>query len=304
MKKAKQTDREKAAGAVNWRDLQNKGSGRRARSPVARKRSWMLALRATGVALFAGLLVGGVVYGVYFTRANFEKVSPVSQNMPLRQVVFETDGVLNGEWFRGRFAIEPETNIMDVRIHELKAQLEQEGQIARAEVSLRLPDTLIVQVMERKPVLRARLAGADGKPRTVLIGEDGVVYEGTRYPQSTIRSLPGVAGIRLRRSDDGFERVDGMEHVAEFLRTAREAWPEIYRDWKYISLADFNPDPLHPKTLITARGEYVDTAVFAARDFNNQFARLHALMNYSMSQQERGIELADLSLGSQTVARF
>lgn len=181
------------------------------------------------------LLVGGIaslfVYVWLDMMSGFsdEKKGPVS-------VVFENNGgMLDEAWFRVWAEFDENAS---PNLHRLRNRLLEYPQVAAARV-MRNPDGgLRIDVAERKPV--ARVVDGDGRVR--LVATDGVIFPSETFPLLPA-ALPILQDVRIAiDTKTGFERVPGMEKLAEFIETARTGYETLFREWDTISLRDFPAD--------------------------------------------------------------
>jgi cell division protein FtsQ len=103
------------------------------------------------------------------------------------------------------------------------------------------PDRLEVQVTERLPVARVRVALGEA-PRDLLVARDGVVFAGTGFDPMMIRTLPWLDGIALAQDGAHFAPVPHMETVTRLLAEAQFSAPHLYHQWLSVSLARMELD--------------------------------------------------------------
>jgi cell division septal protein FtsQ len=288
---------------ADWRKLQQ--TARRAVPLEAvRRRRLQLMMRA-GLGVVVALVCAALVLvGVYLWRT-----SPIPERSSLvtHQIVrveFVTNGVLSRNWFTDRWSELLQRPALDIDIRALRAELEADGQIAEARVVMELPDTLRIHVKERQPLLRARFADPAGNPTTVLIAGDGVVYAGALYPQRTLASLPGLAGVRIRQAADGYLPLEGMAPVAELLELARAQVPDRVRQWAVIDLRDYRPASRTGNSQITVRERAGLEVVFADRQFAPQLARLQAVLAEAGRRGQGMPRRVDLSFNDEVVVQY
>lgn len=205
------------------------------------------------------------------------------------KVYFQTDGYLTLEWVLEELGF-PQTNqpTLSLSLTGLREKLESNGQVDKAVLALLPPDRLAVRLQERKPVLRMVARNSDGERIRLLVGEDGLVYEGFGYPLPLLRSLPHVDIDRVSHSDQGFGQLPGFPQVAELLRIAEEETPEMYRTWRVVSLRQL------PK--IVVQSDNVGQAIFPDRDFEENVLRLRDLVRGTRREGYDRLEMVDLSL--------
>lgn len=286
-----------------WRSINQKGK-LRSTSSSARERRMGRLLRFFALVAVA-LILGGIGgYALYFSGSQIDLFSPGEEPVSVSVIDFASDGVLDLAWMKEHFPLDGNTSALAFDVHALKRKLEAVGQIREAQVSLSLPDRLIVRVEERKPLLRARVQMSGGIVTTVLISGDGVVYEGARYPIETIRNLPGLTGVRFQWTGSGFLPIEAMRTVAPLLEQARSEFPELYRNWQWISLAEFSGDPEAPFALITVKSFEADRIIFAPRVFHRQLSKLNEVVTLALERNPRGFRKIDLSFSDQAIVQF
>ena len=289
---------------LSWRDLPQRGP-RRNITEAARKRRWTGWVHTALVAVSVAVLGLGswLSYDVLWAPSGADPLSNHTPQGPGR-VVFETDGVLNQSWLMARHSIPISKGVMAVDIHQLKRTLESNGQIREAAIEVRLPNTLLVRISERTPVLRVRVRAGAGETKTLLIARDGTVYEGSLYPQLFLERLPGAADLSLRPEGTGYARVEGMEKVADLLDVVREQHPDLYSDWKLISFDRIHGDEANPDTVIKVSGTRVQSLVFAPGNVDTQLQRLTRILGYAQANRIDRINKVDLSYNEQAVVQF
>ncbi len=250
------------------------------------------------------LLVGtGAGYGIHTSGQKLAIFEPAPDPTAIARLDFESDGVLDSAWFAQHFPIASGTPALGFDVHALKMKVERFGQVARASVSITLPDTLVVRVQEHVPVLRARVQVPGGAIKTVLIAAGGEVYEGFQYPPARLRSLPGLVGVRFRQAEGRFLPVELMKTVAPLLHEARHDFPELYARWEWISLQDMPADPSAPNAIISVRSRDIDTIVFAPRVYYRQLRKLSEVVALAEDQDIRSFRRIDLSIPDQAIVQ-
>ena len=286
----------------SWREIQQKN--RRARTPASRRRAYVILARAGMVAAGLAVGLGGVGYGAYFIWQQSGQVSPFDREQAVTRIVFDSDGVLNGQWFARHSPVPVGTDIFKLDIHAMKREVEALGQVREASVSVELPGTLHVRVREHVPVLRVFVRGEDGERRTLLVARDGSVYEGALYPSETLRRLPGLTGVRLVRDGGGFRPLEGIEAVADLIDLARDITPHIAADWRWIDLSRYRNEPAAPGNAIVIHGRHIERTVLHPTHFVLQLERLDGVVRNARERAQTGIAHIDLSYADRAIVRF
>ncbi len=276
----------------SWRDIRQSASRKAVTGHALRRRLWVFAKCVGAVVLLAALGVGAwFIHDRY--QAGSEPLRAVRSAQPLRDIVFQTDGVLTVDWVRESLGIELGDDVMGFNIHAMKVELESLGQVKSASLR-RQPEQLVIQLRERLPVARLR-AREEGVVRTLVVDRAGVVYRGYGYRAGELDSLPFLAGVALRRAEGGYAPLAHMDVVADLLLTANEHTPHLVESWRVIDGSEL-PD------LLTVRSREIEEIVFSRERMAAQLRRLDMIVAENRRQMT-GQRRVDLSLGNQVVVR-
>jgi len=299
-KKAKKKTSKAPGNGVSWRSIRQQVRGR-AETPAARGRRNKILLRFSLCLAIggAGGLTGLCIYLLNTKPATLEVTGPVET---VGSIAFETDGLLTGRWLREQWSLTGREAFSDIDIFALRDELESAGQVKKAVVERVFPDELHVVIEEHRPVLRLAVRGRDGRPELLLVSETGVVYRGSGYNAQTLERLPYLAGVRPRRVDGHYRPIEGLEPVVRLLKVVRGEYPQLYRDWKVVSCADYDARPAFPGSVIRVKTHGLIELVFAPADFQRQLDRLERIFVRASSQGLGRIERIDLSLEQPVLA--
>ena len=189
---------------------------------------------------------------------------------------------------------------MEVNIQELRRELEGIGQVEFAEVTRQFPDSLCVQLKERRPILRMLTRRPGETPVLYLVSADGVVFSPENFRPAQLLSLPylDIEGTRLVETAEGFNTIDGAAEVAELLDLARRNYPAIYQDWSVVEFDRLGPAfEGDPGSHVLIKSGKVKQLRFGGEDFPGQMRRLKYLLHDPKVERLAQIESIDLSLG-------
>jgi cell division protein FtsQ len=255
----------------SWRDINQSVNTRAMTSQGRRRFGWNL-VRMFGTTLLIG---AACAIGIYLWRGfetPVETLGPVASGEPVRDVVVLTDGVLADAWVLERLALPEGILLMSVDLEAMKAALEMEGQVRAAIVKRDYPDTLVVTLAERMPIVRVMVPLEPGKPEAMLVGRDGFVYRGYHYDPQMVATLPWIDGIRLSREGDGFAPIQGMDRVSDLLLAARQEAPHLASQIRVVSLAE------HPLMIVKTRS--AEKIIFEGENYRRQFGRLDFILDH------------------------
>jgi cell division protein FtsQ len=216
----------------------------------------------------------------------------------VRDVVVLTDGVLTDAWVLQRLALPEGILLMSVDLAAAKHALEAEGQVRAAVVKRDFPDTLVVTMNERVPVVRIMVPLEPGNPEPMLVGRDGFVYRGYHYDARMITNLPWLDGIRLVREGPGFAPVAGMDRVSELLLAARQDAPHLASQFRVVSLEQY---PLMIVKTPTAEG-----ILFEPGNYGRQLARLDFILDHYLDAVGADVRFKriDVSIETQVIVEL
>lgn len=283
--------KKKPSGRGSWQEIPQPAS-RKVTALARRRMAWLAAKSLMAVVLPLAAAVAAW-FGYIHLREGSERLQSVRSTQPLREVVFQTDGVLSRDWVMGRLGLEFDADVMGLDIHGKKLLLESHGQIRSATLR-RQPEGLVIHLRERHPIARVAVREADGISER-LVDPEGHVYEGQEYASHELAGLPFLGGIRLRVSGNGFEPLPHMNVVSSLLAAALEHTPHLYETWRVIDCSDLP----HRLTVRTRGGEEY---VFGQDDPAPQLRRLDMILAENR-RQLTGQRRVDLSLGNPVVVR-
>jgi cell division protein FtsQ len=280
----------------SWKDIRQ-GVSPRAMSKEGHRRRRFANLK---FAALCTLLIGGTVGAVelYFTwESHPSEITDAGRSIPLKRVVFSTDGVLDQPWLDRTLALPKTASLMNLDLAALERRLLASGQVQAVVLRRRFADNaLAVTLQEREPVVRMMVQLGGAPPCERLVAADGVVFEGVAYGPAALNRLPWLGGVRLRHTaDHGFEPIAEMRRTAELLRTAHALVPDLCAGWDVVSLARFASD--HE---IAVRSRLIPEIVFDVRkEFPEQLARLDYIVDFLRSKGSPPLQRIDLALGDQ-----
>lgn len=288
--------------AASWRTIKQ-GSRRAVNTQALQHRRLKFLLRLL-VVLFAVLAILAGLFSLRYFGEKLQKVTILDPTQPELELDFRTDGVLQPSWFMEAFAEWVQRDVRDVDVRALKDELERYGQVADALVKVELPSSLVVEIEERIPLLRVRARGESGRAQMYLIARDGTLYGGEGYPVETLRALPGVAGLKLRRLQGDFVPIEGIEQIADLLESAKDQLPAVFRHWRLLDLSDWDPTAPYRTSLIRVRSTHVQEIIFGTADFEGQIKRLATILESIQRQQIGQPAFIDLSYPEEAVIRY
>ncbi len=268
-----------------WRDLPQPIKPR-AMSREGRKRRVLAAAKSV-LAVATLLAVGwGGTELIAVLKKNPARLAAPANSAPVRSVVLRTDGVLDEAWARETLVLAPKVGLMTLDLAALQARLLAGGQVQAAELTRRLPDTLLVTLHERAPVARVMTQAGDDTPRPLLVAQDGTVFDGRGYAPETVEQLPWLDGVKLKKSGPGLAPIRGMDAVADLMLAVRTHVPELARRFRVVSLARLEADGV-----LVVTSDDVGEVVFGAR---GNLARQAAQLDYTLAATRRQFPVESL----------
>ncbi len=208
-------------------------------------------------------------------RQDVKAIPAEAKKVPIKHLELRTadGGVLDDAWLARTLALPPGISLVELELEKLRQKLLADGQLVSATLTRVFPDRLVVQVSERSPVARIKVA-TEGGARTMLVARDGAVYQGSNYEGTMLDTLPWLAGFSLKPDGAGFKPIPEMDVVADLLARGQYEAPHIYREWRVVSLDRLALDRELEVTMRTGA-----CAVFSAKtDFFPQLAKLNHIL--------------------------
>ena len=278
----------------SWRDIRQEVSAP-AMSQKGLRRQVFSWLKIGGFTTLAAAAAWGAYVVAHEWRTDRAALTTAVHSEPVRDVVLITDGVLTKEWAVGMLALPKPASLMALELPVLRDRLLVNGQVRAATLTRSFPDTLVVTLQERTPVVRVQASDANGALQQLLVAKDGVVYDGLNYDRQMLAGLPWLDGIRLVRSGRGFEAIAGMAEVSALLSKAQLEAPHLYREWLIVSLAR-----LAERGEIVVKTRSIPEIIFSRRrDYFKQLAQLDYVIDRALLLPEPGLKSVNLSLEGQ-----
>ncbi|MDE3084182.1 MAG: cell division protein FtsQ [Verrucomicrobiota bacterium] len=283
-----------AQPARTWHDI-SQSVNPRAMSKAGRRRRLIAGMKICGLAVGLAGATWAAVEVAKIIGGDPRKLAAREPAVPIKGVVFTTDGVLDRAWAERTLAVPKNATLMALDLYALRARLLAGGQVSAAVLMRNFPATLTVNIQERSPVARIMAQIGAGAPRPLLVARDGVAYSGIGYDPALLASLPWLDGVKLKRAGSGFAPIAGMEVVADFLATARNQSEHLYRTFVVVSLAHLALDDQ-----IIVRSKEIPEIIFSAHDnFFRQLARLDYVLDMARTQPSQPIRSVNLAEGLQ-----
>lgn len=295
----------------SWRDLEQSPERGLFNRPTRRKRRSLSVPRALGAVLTGTLLLASVLgYLVWQSSINEPLAMQVeipAEGRPVANwsLAVHTDGVLNAEWVKAQLPILPPPEVRPrLNLSEMARLLEYGGQVEVARIRREHPATLVVELQERSPIARIRVAPQVHPGELLLIADDGTVYAGAGYPQATLHALPGAIDVPLRRAGSQFLPLPHAGAVASLLRGAQAGFPEFYRDLRWVSWKGLGQAETAEAThFIETHGRTLERVRFAPYGFSSQLQRLEAITRLADAEGRLPLLFVDVSFPESTVVR-
>lgn len=279
----------KKPSGLSWRKIEQAGA---LRKPKQRKRiKWVLL--GTGVVLLACISVVTLYQVGQRFAVLWESDSQVtSTGETIKAVYFQTDGVLDEDWLADVMPLQAPI----IALADYRELLLEQGQVKEASVELIFPNQLKFTIHEHRPVARLGIRDEAGQPVVLLVSETGEIYEGSNYPAASLRRLPFLDGVRLRRMDGELQPIRGMSQVTELLDGARDRIPSLARKWQVVDLSHYTGAKRALGEIFTVRLEGGITAILPASDFVPALDSLDRIHAEIQAGKLRNIEAIDLRL--------
>lgn len=156
---------------------------------------------------------------------------------PFRKIVYTTNGVINKHWFCTNIKLPVGQNLLSIDLSDLQQQILQYSQIESVTLVREFPNTLRVNINERKPF--ARMIVTQKKKRVWgCVSEDGSIF--LPIQQGTEAFKQCVLLVDIPKTILKQQRIVGFADVVQVIRCLQQV-PEFFLSIKSISLKHFDP---------------------------------------------------------------
>jgi hypothetical protein len=197
----------------------------------------------------------------------------------LKNVIIHSDGRLSSSRLAEYAKVEANGNLFDLDFDQIRANLMAVPLVESVRIKRQLPDTLVVDVVERVAV-----AQVDWKWRAMpfLVDRNGIVLPATRSGQA----LPLIKGIKLDQLRPGEEITDaGVRYALDILSACDDLGLSSQISFKQFDLR-------YPDYINTMLSDGI-SARFPRHSASNKVVRLAATLQVA---RERGIRIKTVDL--------
>lgn len=207
---------------------------------------WRLVMAGLRMTLFGAMLAAASWAAwlvIVALREDPTRIPAAAKSVPVKppQLITTREGVLDDAWLARTLELPPKVSLMELNLDQLRARVLADPQVMTAAITRVFPDRLKVQITERMPVARVRVA-MSGVERDLLVARDGVAFFGTGYDPAMLKTLPWLDGIAMASEGAWFRPIANMDVVARLLAEAQFSAPHLYAYWQSVSLARLESD--------------------------------------------------------------
>lgn len=291
-----------------WRrNLRNRRFGRerllgvRMRTEAARAARVRLIGRLTGLVLTLALGTWGGWQAWRWLQSRLFFENPRFQ---LRRVEVQTDGVLSVDQLRRWAGVQPGMNLLALDLAQVKRGLEMVPYVAGVSVERILPDTLRIQVRERRPlaVIQVPLPLPTGGVDFMAYGID---EEGVVVPPVDARLTGGIPlgdpALPVLRGVSFHEVQPGRKLESPGVAAAL-AWLKALARSPMAGLVEVREVTVGAGVLEVVTAEE-SRITFGLRDFERQLWRWREIYEAGL-RRDRSIEALDLAVGNNIPVRW
>lgn len=289
----------------SWKALQSEVTVPPGRSiPLSRR------LRRLGkglIGLTFALILGGAIFWVLYSLRQDEGQDRDRNGLPerpIKRVILNTDGVLNRDWLHENLEIRRNVDLGEVDIRDMRNQLLKHGQIKSVRVQREYPDQLVFNISEYRPFAKIVAVDPEGKRFLLMVSPEGNVYAGTNYPLRIWEELPFLGGVDLRRTENGFRPLSGMERVYDLWETARKFHPYLMAEWVEINISEYFPEREPYPGVIKVRSRRIPQIVFSPRNYRQQLEQLEVIQERHRNEPSGNIVRIDLTAQGQAAVQL
>jgi cell division protein FtsQ len=244
---------------------------------------WVQAVRLTGYAL-GTLLAAALGFNIYQYLFN-------SSRFDLQHLVFSGNHYANLDSLRSALELGFPKNLLSINLSKLHRVIESDHWVLRARIRRVLPDTLKIDIEERKPVA---LAGI--RDTIFIIDNEGTLLDrySAKYGKQDLPLLKGLEGEVGKPASDANRR-----RMALFLQAMKELDSENNQYTKLLSEVDLADD----QNLVVVPMDDTVRIQLGNQDFLKRFRKHIEKLSYYREMKDRyeDIESIDLRYDKQII---
>ena len=213
--------------------------------------------------------------------------------LPLKQIFFETNGVLKAKWIKNYLNLNKKTNLRTLNLSSLKKRLHRLGQIRSLQITSIFPNSLRISIKEYKPFLYTQ-GRINQRIQKILISTEGIPFIGINHDNSFIKKLPLLTGFSLKYTNKKFQPIQQISIIKNFLEINRRISPNLA--WRKINIKDLKKNPNAPGSRIHAVSNHPYAIIFNSKAISKQAHQLKKILFYLETHpSKRPIQLINLT---------
>lgn len=245
--------------------------------------------RAGAITMMVIAIAGAIWVFMLGARYLGEKLFSKNDQFVIRNLDLSSDGKLKPVHIREYGHIEEGMNLFDVDIQKVRKDLESVPVVSRVEVHRKLPDTLVVRIVERTAI--ARLGQGEGGYH-LAVDKEGYVLG----PSSLSPGLPSILGVKdqglrpgSRLSDPNAEDALALIDLCDSAKLSR-----------LVKIKSINVMDSEYMDVRLSQGEKI---TFSRVDLETELDHLAVIVRSSMEKGQK-IAKVDLSMGKNPPVQY
>ena len=245
------------------------------------------------------LLVITIVLGYSFflvKNFKFEKSSNRDFN-ELKKVQFSTNGTITSKWLANNLELKKGLDLFDLDILELRTKLENVQQIKEVSIEKIFPDTLLIKIEERVPLLKFFVM-IDGQKKLLFVDKnDGEIFESAQWERYDLKHILST-NLLLKQNPSSGERfipINGINKISRLVDVLISDFPGIFSKIKCLDLRDYDSRDDAQWSRIKLELDNGIIAVLGNENFSNQLMHLEFLIEEKCKNNLHNIKKIDVT---------
>ncbi|MEQ9823035.1 MAG: FtsQ-type POTRA domain-containing protein [Puniceicoccaceae bacterium] len=271
-------------------------------SADGRKRFWLTLLRRSSVVWVAVLVAALLAVGLQMWQS-WRKIPGLGEKVDWPVLVISGNSSLPDSKIQAMVQPLLTPRLAAVNAFRVKAALERNGQVKRAEVEKDFPNQLNIHITERLPILMLAAMDEENQLSFWAIDESGVVFRPFDLERMKALELPFVEGLDLVRIEDGVTIVPGISRVHYLLQLLERDAYEVYEDIRSVSMLNYNEGEPELGAVIVLKGRKLRQIVFGVENFEYQVVKLLGVLSVAGRVRLSEKNVIDLSYSGDAIVR-
>jgi len=224
--------------------------------------------------------------------------NPTDPVQVFRYLKFETNGVIQKNWFIEYLDLPKNKNLLSIDLIYLREYILKISQVESVELCRKFPNTLVITLKEHIPCAKLLLKNDSGN-KLGLVDLKGNIFLPLGYDKEILKLYPTVSEIseKIMRKNKIIE----FDKVSELINRVKDQYPDLYAHINNVSLKNFDPFLEAKWQTVEVKIEKNLRIIFPIQKQKIALEKLGNILHSLTPQQQKTLKLINVALTNPTV---